>query len=67
MNENYLRDRFSKLFFNIFTKAILSFNSALCQEITFGISRNGEEFSPLFVLYLEQTNEVLRWEKEADI
>ena len=44
MNENYPRDRFSKLFFNIFTKAILSFKNALCQEITFGISRNAEEF-----------------------
>ena len=66
MNENYPRDRFSKLFFNIFTKAILSSKNARCQEIAIDILRNGEEFSPLFVLYLEQTNEVLRCEKEAD-
>ena len=66
MNENYPRDRFSKLFFNIFTKAILSFKNAPMSRDYFDILRNGEEFSPLFVLYLEQTNEVLRCEKEAD-
>jgi len=67
MNESYPMDRFSKLFFNIFIKVILALKNALCQEIIPDILRNGEEFSPLFVLYLEQTNEVLRCEKEADI
>ncbi len=44
MNESYARNSFSKLFFNIFTKAILSLKNALCQEIVSDISRNAEEF-----------------------
>ena len=31
------------------------------------ISSDAEEISLLFVLYLEQTNEVLRYEKEFDV
>ena len=44
MNENYPRDIFSKIFFNIFTKAILALKNALCQEVTSDILRNEEEF-----------------------